>query len=351
MPSFVSSLAAAGAFAAQAYAHGLVTGFNTDGTYNQGYILDYYYAKINTGTYPATAGWYEEATDSGFVAASSFAEPDIICHKNADNADSITASVSAGGTVDFMWNTWPDTHIGPVLTYVAACGASCATVDKTTLEWVKIDEAGIDLGTQTWPTDALIANNFTYSITVPSTLASGDYVFRHEIIALHSAGSEGGAQAYPFCINIAITGGGTDTPAGTLGTALYKTTDPGILFNAYTDITEYIIPGPALYTGGTGSTGASESSGSPPEATEPPASSATPTPTSGGSPSASATGTGGSNATPTGSPSGATPSGSATSGYPAAPAPSDDEDDEYSECLQKARRRRRHAKDLQRRMA
>lgn len=225
MPSVLSKfIFTTGAFAARAAAHGLVSGVVTDGTYNQGFILDYYYEKINTGSYPNTAGWYEEATDNGYVAPSSYGEADIICHKNADNANA-TATVSAGGTVDFQWNTWPQSHIGPVLTYVANCGSgdnACSTVDKTTLEWVKIDEAGIDLDTQTWPTDDLIANNNTWSVTVPSSLASGSYVFRHEIIAMHGAGSEGGAQNYPFCVNIAITDGGSENPSGTLGTALYK---------------------------------------------------------------------------------------------------------------------------------
>lgn len=226
MPSFKNSIAVAGAFAAKAYAHGLVQGFGTDGTYNQGFILDYYYAKINSGTYPATAGWYEESTDNGYIAPTSYNNADIICNKNAANP-SYTGTVSAGGTVDFYWTTWPDSHIGPILTYVANCGTgddACSTVDKTTLEWVKIDEAGIDLDTQEWPTAALIANNNTYSVTVPATLASGSYVFRHEIIAMHGASSENGAQNYPFCINIAITGGGSDSPTGTLGTALYTST-------------------------------------------------------------------------------------------------------------------------------
>lgn len=115
MPSFKNSLAVAGAFAAKAYAHGLVSGFNTDGVYNQGYILDYYYAKINAGVYPDTAGWYEEATDNGFISPSAYAEADIICHKNADNSASITASVAAGGTVDFFWTTWPDCELSPPL--------------------------------------------------------------------------------------------------------------------------------------------------------------------------------------------------------------------------------------------
>lgn len=147
MPSIKNSVAVAGAFAAKAYAHGLVQGFNTDGVYNQGFILDYYYAKINTGTFPAVAGWYEEATDNGYIAPSAYAEPDIICHKNAQNGQT-TATVSAGGTIDFFWTPWPDSHIAPILTYVANCNGDCTTVDKTTLLWVKIDEAGPDLTTQ-----------------------------------------------------------------------------------------------------------------------------------------------------------------------------------------------------------
>lgn len=38
-----------------------------------------------------------------------------------------------------------------------------------------------------------------------------------------------GAQNYPQCFNIAITGSGTDKPAGTLGVNLYKANDPYVL--------------------------------------------------------------------------------------------------------------------------
>lgn len=324
MPSFTSKLALAGAIlASKAAAHGIVQGFATDGQYQEGYILNDYYTKQNTGEAPKKAGWYEEATDNGFVSPSAYGEADIICHKNAENA-ALTGTVAAGGKVDFYWTAWPESHIGPVLTYVANCGTAddaCSTVDKTTLKWVKIDEAGIDLDTQTWAATDLIANNNTWSVTVPDSLAPGPYVFRHEIIAMHGAGSEGGAQNYPFCINIAVTGSGTESPEGTLGTALYTSTDPGILFNPYTTLTEYTIPGPALFGSGSstgGSTGGSTGSNS----TTP----ATPT-GSGASPSA----TGGATLpTSTGSP--------VTGGY------ADGSDDESS-CT----KARRHARDLQRR--
>ena len=67
---------------------------------------------------------------------------------------------------------------------------------------------------------------------------------------LHGASNLDGTQNYPQCFNIAVTGSGTKTlPAGTLGTALYKETDPGIYLNPYVTITSYAMPGPSLWTG------------------------------------------------------------------------------------------------------
>lgn len=112
-------------------------------------------------------------------------------------------------------------------------------------------------------------------MAIPSDIAPGNYVIRHEIIALHSAGQENGAQSYPQCkffspskekttnsqltptflffnftgLNIVVTSSGSATPEGTLGTALYTSTDPGIVTNIYTSPVTYEMPGPALYAG------------------------------------------------------------------------------------------------------
>lgn len=94
-----------------------------------------------------------------------------------------------------------------------------------------------------------MANNHTWTVTVPKTLAAGHYIFRHEIIALHGGGTLNGAQNYPFCVNIDVTGSGTANPTGVLATNLYKATDPGIYFNPYVTLTNYTIPGPAAWTG------------------------------------------------------------------------------------------------------
>lgn len=93
----------------------------------------------------------------------------------------------------------------------------------------------------------MIQNNLTWNVKVPSTLAAGNYVLRHEFIALHQAQQPGGAQAYPQCINIQVAdGGSTPLPSGTTGDKLYTTDEPGIVFNLYTSFASYPLPGPTL---------------------------------------------------------------------------------------------------------
>lgn len=256
-----TAAALVGAMASTALGHGHVTGIVADGVYYGGFSLDYYYEKENTGTFTESVGWWAEDLDNGFISPDAYNTSDIICHKDGQPANK-TATVSAGGTVEFQWTNWG--HIGVVLTYVAECANECtdASLDKTTLEWVKIDEGGMDLTSQTWATQDLEANNMSWTLTVPSDLASGNYVFRHEIIALHGAESLNGAQNYPQCVNIQVTGGGSASPSGTVGTELYTETDPGIYVNPYTTLTNYTIPGPALMSGGTDQTITATSGGS-----------------------------------------------------------------------------------------
>ncbi|KAF2639260.1 glycoside hydrolase family 61 protein [Massarina eburnea CBS 473.64] len=244
-----SIFVAVATFTATAFGHGFVNNFTTDGTYNQGFLLDYYYLKVNTGSFPDIPAWYAENLDSGFVEPNAYGTDAINCHKSS-SPGVLTASVKAGGSLQFAWGPDPWPHgLGPILTYVAACNGDCSKVSKTSLQWVKFHETGIDLSTQTWASQTLINQKGKWTVTVPS-LKAGNYVFRHEIIALHGANSANGAQNYPQCFNIAVTGSGTKSlPAGTLGTALYKSNDPGILFNPYQTLSNYTIPGPALWTG------------------------------------------------------------------------------------------------------
>lgn len=188
--------------------------------------------------------------------------------------------------------------IGPVIDYLANCNGDCSSVDKTALRFFKIDEAGILDGADqsgTWATDKLISNNNSWAVTVPESIAPGNYVLRHEIIALHSAGDQGGAQNYPQCLNLEVTGGRSEKPKGTPGMELYTPKDDGILFNIYQQIDEYPIPGPPVFSGGSGSSpqppasSTSPSPSAPSTTTQPPRESSKPTtsPADGGSQSSS----------------------------------------------------------------
>ncbi|GKZ32029.1 hypothetical protein AbraIFM66950_001118 [Aspergillus brasiliensis] len=235
--------------------HGYVSSIEVDGTTYGGYLVDTYYYESDP---PELIAWSTNATDDGYVSPTQYESSNIVCHRGSAPG-ALAAPVAPGGTVKMTWNTWPDDHHGPVITYLANCNGSCSDVDKTALQFFKIDAGGLIDDSEipgTWATDQLIDNNYTRSITIPSDIEAGNYVLRHEIIALHGAEDLDGAQNYPQCINLNVTGSGTATPSGTLGTALYKDTDPGIYVDIWQSISSYTIPGPALYTAGSTATAA-----------------------------------------------------------------------------------------------
>ncbi|KAF1995694.1 lytic polysaccharide monooxygenase [Amniculicola lignicola CBS 123094] len=225
-------------------AHGHVSGIVVDGKWYTGWNAAMKYQS----PIPPTAGWQVDNLDNGFVTPSQFATADIICHKAAKNGG-LYIPAKAGAAVKFLWDAWPVSHKGPVIDYIAPCPGDCTSVDKTTLRWTKIKEGAWITGSDpgTWVTDDLVKSNLSWTTTIPSTLASGNYIIRHEIIALHAAGQSNGAQAYPQCINFKVEGTGSETlSGGVAATAFYKATDAGILFNLYSKFTGYTIPGPAL---------------------------------------------------------------------------------------------------------
>ena len=67
------------------------------------------------------------------------------------------------------------------------------------------------------------------SVTLPTQVAPGDYLVRHEIIALHLAMTLGGAEFYPSCTQIRVGGSQTGTPNQTVSfPGAYNDNDPGI---------------------------------------------------------------------------------------------------------------------------
>ncbi|KAH6684371.1 glycoside hydrolase family 61 protein [Halenospora varia] len=166
--------------------------------------------------------------------------------------------VAAGGNVTVEMHAQPGdrkcsnaaiggNHYGPVMVYM-----SKVTDAKTNVgdgSWFKVAEDGYNTATKKWGTDLLNDNCGKRSFKVPSNIAPGNYLLRAEAIALHAAQSSGGAQLYMTCFQINVSGSGTANPTGVKFPGAYKATDPGILINIYNTITNYIIPGPAVYTG------------------------------------------------------------------------------------------------------
>ncbi|KAF7161347.1 hypothetical protein CNMCM5623_006961 [Aspergillus felis] len=242
------SLLAALLSATRVAAHGHVTNVVVNGVYYAGFDINSYPYMSDP---PKVAAWTTPNTGNGFIAPSQYNSADIICHQNATNAQAYI-EIAAGDRVQLQWTAWPESHHGPVIDMLASCGESCTTVDKTSLKFFKIDGVGLVNDSPvpgTWGDDQMIANNNSWMVEIPKSIAPGNYVLRHELIALHSAEEKDGAQNYPQCFNLKVTGSGTDTPAGTLGTELYTESDPGIMVNIYSSISSYTVPGPTMYSG------------------------------------------------------------------------------------------------------
>lgn len=214
---------------------------------------------------PVLAAWSTDVADDGWVGEPDYAQPDIICHLNARNANG-NAPVEAGDFLTFQWNGWPESHHGPIVTYMAYCGQdadACMRAEKTELEFFGVDAVGLIDPSATlnkyysafgiWATDILIHTNHTYTVQVPPTLAPGNYVVRHEIIALHYAlKSDLGPQHYPQCVDVMVSGGGTEVPEGVFGTELYGRPgdEGGLKYDISQDpLPPYTIPGPGLVEG------------------------------------------------------------------------------------------------------
>ncbi|KAG8982892.1 hypothetical protein FRB90_006473 [Tulasnella sp. 427] len=138
----------------------------------------------------------------------------------------------------------------PIMTYIARCPNGCANFKGDTGNvWIKIAEDGYNPNRTIGWAEENIRSFGNYTLTIPASLAGGEYLLRHEILGLQLA-------FYPTCIQIKLTGGGTATPTGVALPGAYKTNDPGIFMQLYTfdyQHPNYTIPGgPVILQGGPG---------------------------------------------------------------------------------------------------
>jgi len=180
----------------------------------------------------------------------------IRCNVDGATKSASTQTVAAGSTVGFTAKT-SISHPGTLQFYLAKVpsGKTAANWDGSGNVWFKIfgqGPGGLGSSGLTWPSNG-IYHLFTFegnrergrklmkllgatqvTVKLPSSLPSGEYLFRVEHIALHSAGSAGGAQFYISCGQINVTGGGSGSPGPLVAfPGAYKATDPGLMINIY----------------------------------------------------------------------------------------------------------------------
>ncbi|KAI0688486.1 glycosyl hydrolase family 61-domain-containing protein [Cerioporus squamosus] len=137
-------------------------------------------------------------------------------------------------------------EVGPLLTYMASCGsAGCKSFDHSQAEWFKIEEDGLR-SDGTWAMQDLYEGK-SATVTLPPNIKAGEYLIRHELIALHTAATVGGAEFYPACAQLSVGGSQTGTPNETVSfPGAYTDRDAGILIDAYDMTGDYPFPGPAI---------------------------------------------------------------------------------------------------------
>jgi cellulase len=129
---------------------------------------------------------------------------------------------------------------------------NAANAQPNGLKWFKVSEDGLD-GSGQWGVDRLISNGGWMDFTMPSCVAPGNYLLRAEIIALHSASSQGGAQFYMGCAQINVSSSGSRSGDTVSFPGAYSANHPGILVSIYNQQGQplgngqpYQIPGPSV---------------------------------------------------------------------------------------------------------
>jgi len=174
---------------------------------------------------------------------------------------SLVADANPGDVMTFTWkgadySDWPH-NTGPLLAYMSNCGSvTCDQFDATQARWFKIFQVGRKDGSADWVQQVLYEGRVG-NVTIPSTLAPGNYLLRYEIIALHLATQIGMAEFYPACTQLRVGGNQTGQPDDSELVSFpgaYSDDDPGIYDpDVYDPSVQYVFPGPtiaAFVTGG-----------------------------------------------------------------------------------------------------
>lgn len=244
---FSSTFAAVAFLAAEAAAHGAVTSYVIAGKKYDGY----------QGFSPSNSKNVIQRQWPNYDPITNVADAKMRC--NGGTSASLAAEAAPGDKVEAIWGQW--THAqGPILVWMYKCSGAFSSCSGDGKGWFKIDEAGFNGGSgifldterpSGWEIAKLVGGNKGWTSTIPAGLAPGNYLIRHELIALHQANSP---QFYPECAQLTITGSGTAQPGDEYKTAIpgyAKQSDSNIKvpINDHSMTQKYVIPGPAVWKG------------------------------------------------------------------------------------------------------
>ncbi|KAK0610623.1 glycoside hydrolase [Bombardia bombarda] len=246
---FSSTLSTVGLFAAGAAAHGAVTSYVIGGKTYPGY----------QGFSPGNSKNVIQRQWPDYNPITSCTAAKLRCNGGTSATES--ATVAPGDSVSAVWSQWTHSQ-GPVIVWMYKCSGAFSSCDGSGSGWFKIDEGGfhgdgvkVFLDSEVsagWDIAKLVGGNKQWTSKIPAGLAPGNYLIRHELIALHQANAP---QFYPECAQVQVTGSGTAQPDASYKAAIpgyCKDTDSNIKFNINNHALPqtYVVPGPPVYKGG-----------------------------------------------------------------------------------------------------
>lgn len=134
--------------------------------------------------------------------------PAMTC--NGGTSAKLSAPVNAGDNVTAVWKQWTHQQ-GPVMVWMMKCAGDFSACSGSGKGWFKIDQKGLiapPLTGNNWGT-ALVYKNLKWTSTIPKSLSPGNYLIRHELLALHQSNTP---QFYPECAQLVVSGSGTKLP-------------------------------------------------------------------------------------------------------------------------------------------
>jgi len=218
--------------------HGAVTSYVIGGTTYPGY----------QGYSPAQSPSTIERQWPSYNPITDFSSSAMTC--NGGTSATLSATISAGENITAIWAQWTHQQ-GPVTVWMYACNGAFTSCTGTSKNWFKIDQMGMTAPPLTgtnWGV-AVVMANLKWTSTIPARLAPGNYLIRHELLAIHQANTP---QWYPECAQLTVTGSGTATPSGSYLTTIPgydSASNPNIDIDIYTSTaTTYTVPGPAVWS-------------------------------------------------------------------------------------------------------